>query len=345
MTGDTRKKLTTHNPWGHFIHMGKYLFRIEVLFTLLLSGNCVSLFAGSEILTDPDELHAVPTVLKSLRGFTVTEDELYLFQERSDEYVQMPFRPEAKTRVDRFGKYLDSVRLNVGKTKYPGEWRGMLWSDEDGRRKVFWDASMMQLVQFMNEGNKIIQEVTVPADRLKPPSDRMGEPTAKETSKYRAKFKSVYRKIFGVRYTGLTPLPKGWMSGDKVAYLVSTKIPEFPITVLGCLPEDPVACTMERFCFLENGPNIKPESIRGVGVLPSKKFVLIGDAERHRVHIYKWESCFNSRYVKSLELPKMIQKLSSLQVDAKERLWISTEMWENKFDSNLYYWDAGTWLK
>lgn len=302
-----------------------------------------SVGGAASLLPEPDELHAVPTVLRAVHGISLGPDGLYIFGAGLSDYVRMPFQPEGKTRVARFGEYTQSERLKVPETKYPGEWRGILF-DQDSKR-ILWDATMLQMVQFVPEKEKIrvIQQTTVPVDMLRPPADRMGEPTAQETVKARAKFKSAYRKIFGLKYTGLTALPSGWMAGKKKNYLMSTRIEGFPLTVLGCDQQDSLTCTMERYCYLEGGPKIGAQDVSGVGVSPKGKIVLVGDAGRHQVHAYRWESCFNVRYIKSLSVPPMVQKLTSLQVDEADNLWLSTGKWENKFDSNLYYWEPSSW--
>lgn len=315
----------------------------KITFILWIAGLYYPQFLTAKVLQSPDELHAVPTVLPSLHGFAIEANDIYLFGHRLDEYVRMPFNAVGRTRVERFGEYISSQRIKSPQTKYPGEWRGIILNQE--KKRLLWDASMMQLVLFNPDGNKIIQEVTIPVDRLKPPADSMGEPTAKETERLRKKFKSSYRKVFGVRYTGLSRLPEGWFPGKKTTYLIATKIPNFPLLQMGCDVDDPMTCMMERFCYLEGGPALGPNGLNGVATFQKGKerLIAVGGSDRKSIRIYRWESCFNIRYQYVLELPAMLQQITALYIDSADRLWVATEKWENNFDSNLYYWDKESW--
>lgn len=296
--------------------------------------------AANKELTAPDELHAVPTVLRISSAVVRKDDFLYLFGPKVDQYVKIPFHPEAKTRALRFGEYTQSTRIDAPKAHYPGDWRGMLFF---GDKQMIWDAGMLQMVLFFPEKNKVIQEVTVPIDMIKPPSDRQGEPTTVETNKARGKIRSAFKKVFGSRFSGLATLPSGWMEGKKNYYAMASNIEDYPVTVMGCAEDDPTGCTMERFCYLEGGPTIKSKDVAGIGVSAKDKLVLVGDSGRQEIQVYHWDSCFNVRYVRTLKLPKNIMKITSLHVDHEDLLWVTTNRWENQFDSNLYYWETGQW--
>lgn len=289
-------------------------------------------------LSEPDKIHAVPTVLRSLSGLHVADTELYLFGPRLDEYVRTPFNSDGKSRAERFGEYVNAERLKFPKTALPAEWRGIL--HEEGKRRILWDATSLRLIQFFPENGSVVQESTVAADLLKPPADRMGEPTVKETTSARQRFKAAYRKVFGLRYSGLVRAPKGWMAGAKNYFVVATKIADFPVTVLACLKDDPMSCMMDRFCYLEGGPKIAAKAVSGVAAQAQSNLLYLGDSERQAIHVYKWDSCLNVRFQKSIALPKSLQKITTLQIDSEGRLWVGTDKWDNNFDSSLYYWDT-----
>lgn len=318
--------------------LAKYQILIISIAFLTESALAVS---ENKLLVVPDELHAVPTVLRSSSAVVREDDSLYLFGPKLEQYVKIPFHPEAKTRTTRFGEYTQSTRIPAPKSRYPGDWRGILFFDDD--KTLLWDASMLQLVLFFPEKNKVIQEVTVPIDMIRPPRDKQGEPTAIETSKARVAIRSAFKKIFGSRFTGLTQLPSGWMEGKKNFYAMASNIEGYPVTIMGCAADDPTGCTMDRFCYLEGGPGIKSKDVAGIGVSEKEKQLLIGDAGRHAIHVYHWDSCFNVRYLRTLTLPANIKKLTSLSVDHENLLWVTTNQWESQFDSNLYYWEPKQW--
>lgn len=299
-------------------------------------------FAANKLLSAPDELHAVPTVLRISSAVVRKDDSVYLFGPKLDQYVKIPFHPEAKTRALRFGEYTQSTRITAPKARYPGDWRGILFF---GERTMLWDASMLQLILFFPEKTKVIQEVTVPIDRIKPPRDPQGEPTTVETTKARAQVRTAFKKVFGSRFSGLAALPKGWIEGGKNSYIMASNMEGFPLTVMGCAEDDPTSCTMDRFCYLEGGPQIKAKDVAGVGISERKKLLLVGDAGRHSIQVYHWDSCFNVKHLRTIDLPKSIMKMTSLHIDSDDLLWVTTNKWENQFDSNLYYWESADWQK
>lgn len=317
------------------------LLQILIVSLFVLAGS-IPTFAANKQLSAPDELHAVPTVLRISSAVVRKDDSVYLFGPKLDQYVKIPFHPEAKTRALRFGDYTQSTRITAPKAHYPGDWRGILFF---GDKTMLWDASMLQLILFFPEKNKVIQEVTVPIDRIKPPRDRQGEPTTVETTKARAQVRNAFKKVFGSRFSGLATLPKGWIDGGKKSYIMASNMEGFPLTVMDCAEDDPTACTMERFCYLEGGPQIKAKDVAGVGVSEAGRLLLVGDSGRHSINVYHWDSCFNVKYLKTIDLPKSIMKITSLQIDSENLLWVTTNKWENQFDSNLYYWEASDWQK
>lgn len=324
---------------------------IEAVSVVLFGVFSSPLWARTITLKDPDELHAAPTALRRLASVFREKETLYLFGPGLDHYAKMPFKVEGKTRQERYGEYAQVERIKVPPSKYPGEWRGFIKATKsvNDARKTIWDATMLQLLQFFPEKGTVVQEATVPADVLKPARDRMGEPTQAEIKASRETFQKNQRRVFGPKYTGMVRLPEDWVPGaGKDHFLLATKIESFPVTMMSCNSDDEVACTMERFCYLEGGPSVKPKDVAGVGTVTTankKRYLLVGDAGRHQIQVYQWNSCFDVRHTKTLVLPKFIQKLTSIFTDQEDLLWVTTEKWENKFDSNLYYWELENILK
>jgi hypothetical protein len=257
----------------------------------------------------------------------------------------MPFKLKATTRDERFGVYTQAERIKIPATKLPAEWRGFIQTSHAVKddRLTLWDATMMQMLQFSPKTNTIIQESTAPNDLIKPPSDRMGEPTKKEISKARATFKTNYRKVFGPRYSGLVPLPSEWSpTKGRDKFAVATKIPNYPVALLSCDSTDSMACNIDRFCYLEGGPTLSPTSVVGVGILSkgNAKYLVIGDSEKKSLHIFNWKSCFNIQFVKTIGVPELHGKITSVYSDFDQNLWITTDRLNSFLDSNLFYWES-----
>ncbi|MCX6116842.1 MAG: hypothetical protein NT027_04825, partial [Proteobacteria bacterium] len=226
------------------------------------------------VLAEPSELTAVPTVLRSLDGLFVGQDYILAFNSTGEEYTKIPFTFEAKTREQRFGKYVDVERIKVPNTKLPGQWKGVLFPSQlpKADRRSFWDATMLQVAQVFLKDQSIIQSRSIPNDLIRPAADRLGEPTKKETSRVRADFKSKYRKVFGSRYTGMSKVPLAWESKNSQSdhYLVASKIESYPLLMMACDKSDETSCLLDRVCYLEGGPKSIEQSLSGVVAYQSK---------------------------------------------------------------------------
>src|SRR4051812_29279244 len=94
--------------WEHAL--AKYQI---LIISIALLAESASAAHVSKLLISPDELHAVPTVLRSSSAVVREGDNLYLFGPKAEQYVKIPFHPEAKTRTARFGEYTQSTRIPV----------------------------------------------------------------------------------------------------------------------------------------------------------------------------------------------------------------------------------------
>ena len=288
----------------------------------------------------PDESHAALTVERGLYGISSSDNGLLVFPGKLQHIVRVPQDMKAKDREAKFGKMTDQVRIPLEDAAYPGDWRGAYEAPD---RIIVWDASVLQLLVLRTKDYKTVLSTTVPTDMLKPPSDRMGEPTAMETNRTRKRFRENSRKIFGSKVSGMAEMPPKWAKSDGRQFLVSSHVAEFPVLVMSCLKDDPATCRIARHCFLEGGPKRASESVTGVGVIPGSREFVIGDSATNQIDVYKFNSCFDVVWKKTLKLPVRLPKMSNLHVDSEGRLWVTTMVPDSFTDSNLLYWDRDVW--
>jgi hypothetical protein len=298
--------------------------------------------AFATVLKDADGLHSVPTILPSTFGIHRDGETLFYFAKGHLEYIQAPLKLDSDKREQRFGKYTDSLRINVPVVPLPGDFRGFLKTSS--KRKVLWDARAMRLVEFVPGKNIVVRDVTVPVDRLRPPRDSMGEPTSIEVEKSRVRFKAAYRKVFGNRYSGIAKLPDAWSERGKSGHLVASMIDGFPLMLLNCAVDDALDCQMTRHCFLDGGLKIDAKNVVGVGVVEKGRFLTVGDRGRHQIHVYRWNSCFDIRYLRSVSLPKSTKSMLTHIVDEDSNLWVGSDQIESMNDSNIHFWRLADWL-
>lgn len=316
-------------------------FTKNLFFALGFGGSCMAAMAlGVDVLPVPQEDHAALTIERSLYGGFTTSDFMFVFPGKASHFVRMPLKFDASDREVRFGKTTDHQRIPIQGSQYPGDWRAAFQS---GDQFVLVDASMLQLLAIRTKDYKTVISATVPADLLKPAADKAGEPTSVEIQKSRQRFHDASRKIFGTRYVGFAEIPDAWEKGDTRDFLISSRIPGFPLLMMSCRKQDEMACIVSRHCFVEGGPNIDSKHTVGIGVLPKTRQILIGDAQSQTIKIYKFNSCFDVAYQKTVGLPARLPKMSNLWIDASERLWVTTITPDSFTDSNLFYWDRETW--
>jgi hypothetical protein len=323
--------------------MWKFVFRKMTLLTALISASSVAAAKTrmSLELPIPDENHAAITVERSLSGVFVDEDNAIIFSGTSPDMVKIPLNLEGKNREEKFGKLTDQKRVPLTDAKYPGKWRGVFTADE---RVIAWDASMLQLLLLRSKDFKTISSATVPADLLRPAADRGGEPTHKEIERSRNKFRDASKKIFGIKFTGVMEIPEKWEKGSGRNYVVSSRISEFPLMIMNCRGDDPGTCMITRSCFLEGGPKIQSSAVTGIAVMPESKEILIGNHERNEIDIYKFNSCFDVVWERTLKLPARLPKMSNLTVDPEQNLWVVTKIPDSFTDANLFYWEKEVWF-
>jgi hypothetical protein len=319
--------------WGNYRNL---------LAFVLLSNAYLVMAAGKEVrvLEIPDERHAALTVERGLYGLFPTENAVFVFPGKTDRFVRIPVNLSAKHRDERFGKLTDQTKFPILDAKYPGDWRGMF---ESGDRIVLVDSSMLQLLLLRKKDYRTVMSATVPTDILKPAMDRGGEPTTIETASTRKKFLAASRKIFGTKYTGFAEMPGNWMDDGNRNFLLASRVPGFPLLVLGCRKNEDLSCMVSRHCFLEDGNPVAPESVTGVAVSPVDRLIAIGDSSSNTIRLYKFNSCFDVRYSRSVRLPDRLPKLTNIQIDSKGRLWVTTAIPDSFTDSNLFFWEKDQW--
>lgn len=314
--------------------------RNKILLIILIGSCNLSQAQTTRELPIPDEVNSAMTIQRSFVGILAEDDHLFLFPEKQQFMVKMPFNPSAKTREEKFGKLTDHLRIPIEGAKYPGDWRGGFRNE---KKFIAWDASILQLLVLRLDDFKSIESMTIPSDTIKPAADAQGEPTTNEIQKTQSEFRKATKKVFGTRYTGITEIPAVWEKNGGRKFLITSKIPGFPLILMSCDKNDDATCLVKRRCFLEKGPKSSPGDITGVGVFESSREVLIGNRTLNRIEVYQYRSCFDVVWKRTLELPKRLSKLTNLHIDKGGRLWVSTQYPDSYSDANLYYWDRDAW--
>jgi hypothetical protein len=317
--------------------------KIMLFSALLFTGLPILANARTAIeLPNADEFHAAVTIERGLSGVFRNKDHSFIFSGISSDMVMFPFDERGKTRDVKFGLLTDQKRIPLVGSKYPGTWRGVFMVAD---RLVAWDATMLQLLVMKVGDFKTILSATVPTDLLRPAADRGGEPTSQEISVERGKFREASRKVFGLKYTGIAEIPGSWEKGSGTNYAVSSRVAGYPLLLMNCSTSEPGVCMLARHCFLEGGPKISPEDLTGVAVMAESREVLMADSKRNEINVYKFNSCFDVEWRRTIKLPSRLPKITNMTIDDKQRLWVVTPIPDSFTDANIFYWEKEVWFK
>jgi len=176
-------------------------------------------------------------------------------------------------------------------------------------------------------------------DRLKPASDKRGEPTKHETKRLR---KILYREYavleINQRIPKLLNITLQKELGEKRRrYFATTSLPSFPLITMTCLKEDNTEnyCYWDRQCYGETKNSFgQPHAI---AFHREKKLLFLSYKKEQFIKIFKINSCFDVRYIKTIKTPPKMEKINDLFID-KNQLWILTEQPNNYFfDASIFF--------
>ena len=101
-------------------------------------------------------------------------------------------------------------------------------------------------------------------------------------------------------------------------FLVLTGIKGFPIVTMKCDLSNYPRCSYQYNCF---GDINKAENSSGIYFDQKNKRVVLSSADERAVKIFKYNSCYDIKYERTIELPKKLPKISDLMIDDESKLW------------------------
>lgn len=287
----------------------------------------------------PDYDHSLTTLEPSISGLIRLPDSLVLFVTDKNMYIVTPFKKDAKSRDERFGKLTDSTRKN-----FSGSFRGLAGTFQDGRLLML-DGMNLAMGELEMKSFTEIAWRSLPWDMIKPAKDRGGEASTPETNEFRAQFKKQIQNVEQPRIVGFSPLPSSWHkeAGTKTNYIVATKTKKALLGIISCSSQDASSCYFARGCNVEGAGGITPESIAGIAVSQKRGLLFMGDRKQNKLIAFKFHSCFHITREFEINLPAKIMNLSNILIDDEDQLWMTTERPDNYNNASLFYWASEDW--
>lgn len=261
---------------------------------------------------------------------------LYLLPNSREFVIQVPFSP-GKTREGTFGKITASKRIDIKPQFQQEGWRGVHVLEHF---VLFFDGKSLGVLEAKKEKMVPIIRRSIAQDLIKPPADRGGEAPEFETIALRKKFNKNFRLATTMPFSGWTY----WrQTKTRQQYLVSSRVPGFPLMQLDCDLSEGSSCLLARQCWLPLPKGVDAQGISGLTYVKKNKLLMIGDAKKHRLLKFKVNSCGSIRYLGELPLPAKVNLLTNLFVDEDENLWVTTFKPDNYHNASLYFWPKADW--
>jgi hypothetical protein len=207
------------------------------------------------------------------------------------------------------------------------------------------DGVTLEVIGYSLKNQAFMSRHSIVWDSVRPPRDRGGEAGAPETRQFRRKFYDAMSKADESKFVGIAAVPDKWRESADYEYFVATRVRDFPLLILRCTKDDPSRCRVHRSCFVSGLKVTSPGDVAGVGVVESKRVVLIGDRKLHGAHVLRYDSCLSVRKQGEVHFPKRVFEISNIHVDAADRLWATSIRPDDYFNATGFYWDIGNRLR
>lgn len=291
--------------------------------------------------------HYQISVEEKVFGVHRYSDRVWSVPRRGNFFISSHYDPKGKDYREAFHMGDRSTALAEriqfpGAEKNKGTWRGPVYMSG---YLLFIDADNLQMYGYNLETKTFTLVSDLIIDRLMPPPDSRGMATRTEVKELRSKllrefgsYKNVYSLIAGVSQLGESQATKN-------QFLISTRLPSFPLAVSTCEFGRKPFCSVKTVCYLAERQETRNDPIDRSGLAYSvkRRFVLIGSKKYRKIYVYKFNSCFDVRFVKSMSVPKEIKEISALHIDEDDSLWISSPEPDPFTFGSIFKWSSSDW--
>jgi hypothetical protein len=234
-----------------------------------------------------------------------------------------------------------SEKIDFPEAMKDGRWMPM------GRLKdgilLFLEPWLLDVVAFDLAKNEVIAKKSLILDRLKPAKDSRGEPTGVEIDRLRKEIVRQYQVMAGQQFFAGVSLLKEDGKAKDTQFILLSRIKQAPIMIASCSKETVGYCQIERSCFWSEPKATALGDLLGLGFSAKHKTAIIGDRKNHQLKFYRFNSCFDMVYQKTMDLPLKIKPVNSVSVDQTDGIWISSDQPDGYTNSPIYYWSSSRW--
>jgi hypothetical protein len=280
-------------------------------------------------LVFPPAGYALDAVERGVLTVAIHGSSLVLTVPRRDFFIVTPFHGFGEFSDKSFGNHLASQRVTIDKDFARGNWQGVIPLMD---RLYFFDGDELEVAVFDAQKFTLIGRRTTPWDRVRPAADRGGEATRSETAQLRKKFHDVYFASPSSRFSGFAYDEGQWLGNDALYFFVTTGFAGFPLVTMRCAKDELASCSLDRVCRVSG---VGTSRFDGVVVDQKRRELLMLNAHAHKIDRVKFQSCFASQYVDSMQLPSKMRQATSMTM-SDDVLWISSNLPDDYHNASVY---------
>ncbi len=273
------------------------------------------------------ESQSIEVVRESITGIFPTQSELLLFSSKTNEFVKSSLNLNATTRLEKFGKMTDWLRVSLPEASLKTSFVGA-FETEKGLMVV--DGRDLMVYRLNPEG-KVLAQGGIIWDRLLPFKDAIGEAPKVEQRALKDLFLKELRKS-ELKIKSLAFIQK---TSGNFEFLALTGSERVPLVKLSCKIENPTFCEVHRECKMPQSIS-KSKSLRGLAYDPKTKEIVVGNPSAHFLYVFKEGKCDGGQSHKHIALDEKYKPVSSLFIDSSSRLWIGTETRDDYLNASVY---------
>lgn len=274
-------------------------------------------------------------------------DRVWSVPRRGNFFISSHYNPDGKDYRDAFLMGDRSTALSErielpGNQKNKGTWRGPIHLSN---HILFIDADNLRMFGYNLEKKSFSLSGDLIIDRLMPPPDSRGRATRTEVKEVRARLLrefNGYKNVYSI-IAGLSQFDESGKQGGR--FLISTRLPSFPLAVSACEQGRKIFCSIKTTCYVSEAKATKVNPMDRAGLAYSRKrgYVLIGSKKHRKIYVYRYKSCFDVGYVKSIAVPKQVREISSLHVDEDDALWVASSEPDPYTFGSVFKWASQDW--
>ncbi len=277
-----------------------------------------------------------------LRGVVPFEGKVWTFVPEGRFYIESTYNESAKEPELGFGTLKNplegSERINLAEGEKERRLRGVLpWE----RGWLYLDSKKYQWLVWDEQKKLWLTPVDVIMDLMRPPLDRKGEAPSAEVQRLRGRFLKEFRLVKDDRdfFLGAIPLPKFWKDADGSQALVLMKHREYPLATVRCQLDKVRECRLMRACFIPSLSTQEVEQLAGLAYRDKNHELWMLSHSPPRIRRYQAESCLRVKFKDEVLLPKELRKVSGIAIDAKDKLWLTTQDADLEHSASLFVFD------